>query len=323
MHSHRNIHTLIQFHIKLYIDAGGEWMGGFVQAELKPGFNAKKDVKDTILNIYYTCGSKMHHSYKPLMFYVENDHQINNCWGRSKLFKIQHCEKYNWKFKIECIVSIPFTKCINPKVVPKRRQLQILDFPGFKTLNPAKKRKIELDLNKSRPYKGVSSIKDEWSISKRHMLYGINIISDKLGERFGKAKAKDLFDIYPTDDCFSSDKNYQRDCKFHITFEMDYFSSKYDDPDYWKDKCAWCFPPYHRKTIVDAINSFPRRKMKGYVFTPYEKGQTWIAQTQKICEAYCIMPKRLKSPIQLNPDPYFCYFDSILFYFDFSKKKQP
>ena len=168
------------------------------------------------------------------------------------------------------------------------------------------------NVNQARSYKKYLTINDEHWIQTNHMMHGIKKITEIL-------KKSEMFDFLPTIDCFASQENYQRQCKNYITKEMDYFSPIYNDPKYWNDKVAWCFTPYIRKMTVDAINSFRNRKIKGYVFSPYEQNQTWIGQTQRICEAYFIMPKRKKSIFQTDIE-WNCYFDSILFYFDYQKK---
>ena len=167
------------------------------------------------------------------------------------------------------------------------------------------------NMNKGRPYKKYLTINDEHWIQRNHMMHGIERITQLL-------KQSDMFDFLPNIDCFASKHNYQRQCKHYITKEMDYFSEMYNATQYWSDKVVWCFTPYIRKIIVDTINSFRKRKIKGYVFSPYEQDQTWIGQTQRICDAYCIMPKRNKSIYEIDA-VWNCYFDSILFYFNFQK----
>ena len=196
-------------------------------------------------------------------------------------------------------------------LIKKKRELRQQSLFRWISTDKNESMNKNINTNVARPYKKYLTIKDEYSISEMQMMHGIKIITDRLG-------SKDMFNYIPNIDCFSSNINYQRKCKWHITKDMDYFSIQYNETNYWIDKIAWCFTPYIRKIIVDTINSFRKRKIRGFVFAPYEKNQSWIGQTQRICEAYCIIPKKKKDIFETETE-WFCYFDSILFYFNYQK----
>ena len=134
-----------------------------------------------------------------------------------------------------------------------------------------------------------------------------------------------LFPLLPTIDCFASKRNYQTLCKKYITQKDNFFSSSYDSTDFWKNEVAWCFPPYNRKTIVDCVNLFKTRKMKGYVCMIHRRwqGHEYIGQTQSICLEYICMKGRDKKDDIFVADQYQVYnkiaFDTIIFYFDYQK----
>ena len=88
---------------------------------------------------------------------------------------------------------------------------------------------------------------------------------------------------------------------------------------------AWCFPPYIRKVIVDCINSFKRRRMRGYICVPYEKrpDNNWISETQRICKQYIAMKGRnTRKDIFISDPSIFkqrCAFDIFVFFFDYQQ----
>ena len=172
---------------------------------------------------------------------------------------------------------------------------------------------------KRRPYKDFY-IRDDTKFPSNQLDEVIKRFSDKLG-------MKTLFDLIPTIDCFSSHKNYQRICKYHITEKDNFFSTKYDNIDFWQIHIAWCFPPYHRKTIVDCINIFKKRKMRGYICVPFERkiDNQYIGETQRICKHYITIKGRDRTNDIFIADrseiTQKCSFDTIIFYFDYHQKE--
>jgi len=282
------------------------------------------------LQVIWKCNGKTMEQICPIRTYIEPD--SNKALGFHTLFKKTDVEEAKGRFKIKCIILPPLIhhhkdsnqenknkrqqqKSAHQKD-RKRRQQSILDFGSFEKAN--KKRKINNNetVVRQRKYKNYF-IRDDVRFPAQQLTEALNRFSDKLGRTT-------LFDLIPNIDCFSADNNYQKICKERITEEQDYFSFKYENIDFWKNKIAWCFPPYHRKTIVDCINSFKRRKMKGYVCIPYDRNMEFIGQAQRICKEYIGMKARTKKKdsmyiVDKSDIMTRCPFETMIFYFDYQE----
>ena len=313
------------------------------------------------LQVIWKCGQQTKEQICSIRKYIEPD--ANKALGFHTLFTKKHVEKCKFLFKVTCIIisskaynnndeeklTQSNRSCNNNnnnnknqnknklnknnnnnKNIRKRHRLQtILDCVDFgKANNHVKRHKSNVNNNnknnhykknviQSRPFRNFF-IRDDYRLPSAQLDEIVKIIGAKL-------ELTELFDIIPNIDCFSSHANYQRICKYHITKTDDFFSNRYEDINYWKDKVVWCFPPYVRKTIVDCINSFPRRMIKGYVCVPYERKSDlkYIGDSQRLCKEYIIMKGRDsrqdlyvadRSEIQRSG------YDMIIFYFDYSKK---
>lgn len=288
------------------------------------------------LQVTWECNGEIMQQTCSIQRYIEPD--ANKALGFHTLFKKQFVHKAKGLFKIQCEILSPMIiednrkeeeeltqstrECINHTEknikLKKKRKIQGKIENYFKS-NKRRKLNPHYKEVKSRPYKNYF-IKDDVRFPKQQLDVAIRRISDKLG-------TTTLFDLIPTIDCFSSNNNHQSICKEYITKEQDYFCDKYENSDYWKNKIAWCFPPYHRKTIVDCINSFKRRKIKGYICIPYERKMEFIGQTQRICKEYIGMKARNRK----EEDVYIadksniiqrCSFETMIFYFDYQETER-
>lgn len=287
------------------------------------------------LQVIWHCNGKKMQQTCSIRMYIEPD--TNKALGFHTLFKKTHVEQAKGRFKIECNILPPLLNNnnnnnkehrhqhnnnqeqkqsikVNKK---KRRQQTMLDFCSMEN-GTKKKRKFNdhhTTVVKQRKYKNYF-IRDDVRFPAQQLTEALNRFSEKLG-------TATLFGLIPNIDCFSSDKNFQRICKQHITKEQDYFSFQYDNIDFWKNKIAWCFPPYHRKTIVDCINSFKTRKMKGYVCIPYDRKMEFIGQAQRICKEYIGMKATSrKDKIYIVDGSNLiqrCSFETMIFYFDYQE----
>lgn len=296
------------------------FMASDVQVELLSNKICHDEYKCKKLTVIWKCGNKTQSQTLSLSKYIKNQ---NKALGFHSLFTIKNAVENKWKFKVVLIVtniqSSSSTNAIVKKNKHKLRNLKnqtIFECLGIKN-NKIGQTKTSKYINIARPYKHYLTIKDETRISGYQLKLAITKVCNKL-------KKETLFDIgIPTIDCFASDTNYQTMCSQYITKKDDYFSLKYDDISFWHGQIAWCFPPYHRKTIVDTINSFKKRRMKGYVFVPWEKNQTWIGQTQRIAVEFCFIkgtPHRndifVADKTILKQQ---CWFDAIIFYFNYQQ----
>lgn len=269
------------------------------------------------LRVVWECNGQTMKQTCSIRQYIEPD--ANKSLGFHTLFKKRDVQLAKGRIKVTCsilpalLLKDDMEKNGKKWVRQKKRQRQqsMLDFVVTKT----KKRKLNKGIVKKRKYKNYF-IRDDVQFPALQLTEALKRFSNKLGKIT-------LFDLIPSIDCFSSDDNYQRICKEYITEEQDYFSDKYEDIDFWKNKTAWCFPPYHRKTIVDCINSFKRRKMKGYVCIPYDRNMTFIAQTQRICKEYIGMRGRDKKHSMFIVDKSDimtrCPFETMIFLFDYQE----
>ena len=296
------------------------------------------------LKVVWKCKNKTMEQTCSIQRYIEPD--ANIALGFHTLFTKQHVQKAKGLFKIKCIILPPINKNNNKKEeltqssrecksnnnkndkqkkkikqqIKRKFQMKMDNYFETKMNTPNKRMKLKSDhqIIKSRPYKNYF-IPDNVRFPNQQLLEAITRISDKLG-------TTTLFDLLPTIDGFSSNNNHQNICKEYITKEQDYFSDKYENTHYWKDKIAWCFPPYHRKTIVDCINSFKRRKIKGYICVPYERKMEFIGQTQRICKEYIGMKARNRKEELYIADKsniiQRCSFETMIFYFDYQETER-
>ena len=189
----------------------------------------------------------------------------------------------------------------------KKKQLTLFDMQKKNNINN-KKTNDNNDKNKKK------KPQTNWRFRSDAVFDAISEICDDLGK-------DTMFGMIPTIDCYSSDGF----CAKNIPKKDDFFSSKYDDPSKWKGAVAWCNPPHIKKIMVDTINAFERRKMRGFVAVPYYrpghamyKSQNWLFQTQRFkCKSYINMKGKGGSQIYLRP--YACPFDTVLLYFDFQQ----
>jgi len=305
------------------------------------------------LQIQWKCNDEHNQQTCSIQRYIEPD--TDKALGFHTLFEKEHVKKAKGLFKIKCIILPPRSKqdsiiineekeeltqstrgckidkdkdegnnnnnCNNNNKQQSRKRKLQMKIDNYMQNEKSKRRKVNNHNNKrikSRPYKNYF-IKDDVRFPREQLMEAIKRISNKLG-------TNTLFDLIPTIDCFSSNNNYQNICKEYITEEQDYFSDKYENTHYWKDKIAWCFPPYHRKTIVDCINSFKRRKIKGYICVPYERKMEFIGQTQRICKEYIGMKARNRKEELYIADKsniiQRCSFETMIFYFDYQETER-
>lgn len=168
------------------------------------------------------------------------------------------------------------------------------------------------EMDQDRPYKKYLTISDKYSYAFNHIMYGVKQIANII-----HPNSNDLFDFIPNIDCFASANNHK--CSLYITIKDNFFSYIYQDKQYWNNKIAWCTPPYNRKIIVDTMNLFKTRNMKGYVMIPYDENQLWMQQAKRISHAWYKIGKRVRTPFQSTPLPWYCWFETIIFYFNYQK----
>ena len=171
----------------------------------------------------------------------------------------------------------PNTNTAPPNTNIKKRNIRKItldDYPGWKR---HKTNNVNQEIVR----------KTSWKFSDNTINTIIWQISDKLGH------TNDSFGFIPTIDCFSfSDKYAQTLCKQRILNDEDFFwTSKYEKSSYWASHIAWCNPPKERKMIVDCINIFRSRKIKGYICIPNWDGANWnrskwLLDAKKMCKTY-------------------------------------
>lgn len=210
---------------------------------------------------------------------------------------------------------------------PRKRSLQLIVRNGYIMNGGRKRKKIKSgSINRNnfeeediqyRPYKHYGRISDEHRYSENHMMYAVDNIMERLQLLGELSSHEPKFDFIPSIDCFATKTNRNEKLPFYITKETDFFSPIYNDPTYWKDHIAWCCPPYQRKMIVDTLNLFKPRQMKGYVMVPFEVTQSWIVDAKRMCKAWHVIRKRKRTILDAAPLPWTCWFDTIVFYFNF------
>ena len=180
-----------------------------------------------------------------------------------------------------------------------------------------KKRKINNGAN-NKPKKW--NLRDDWKLSSSKLSEAIEVFSNRL-------RMDTTFDLLPTIDCFATDKNYQVTCKHYITENDNFFSVKYDAPEFWKDEVAWCFPPHNRKTITDCMDAFRPRKMRGYVCVslyrnskyPQQK-ESWWANAKRLAVKYINLQGINENDNERYKSNGRCPFDFVIFYFDYQNQ---
>ena len=189
----------------------------------------------------------------------------------------------------------------------KKKQLTLFDMPTI-NINDNNEKTNNNDLPNKKKTPTI------WKFRRDAVFDAISEICDDLGR-------ENMFGMIPTIDCYSSDAF----CARNITKKDNFFSSKHDDPSKWEDEVAWCNPPHIKKIMVDTINAFERRKMRGFVSVPYYssehalyKSQNWLFQTLRFkCKSYINIKGKGGSQIYLRR--YACPFDTIVLYFDFQQ----
>lgn len=164
-------------------------------------------------------------------------------------------------------------------------QIKIYDCPAVKRL-------------KMHTHQQKHQARKDWKLKPDHLKSAVREISDYLGH-------DTLLKLLPTIDCFPGlDNNenitYQTICDQYISEKNGFFSSKYDLSAFWMHHVAWCNPANEKKIIVDTMNLFRKRRMKGYVCVPiwkHEKQKSymhqekyrWIAVAKRKCKTYCVL----------------------------------
>ncbi len=303
-----DIHALIYFYppkkfgIKNYIASD-------VQLQIQSKQFKYND--DDIIEVIWKCGDlEKSQSYSIRQHIEPNSHKAI---GIHALFTKQHVNMYQHIIKINCSINRISSSSSSSSSVKKRKQMTLFDYPPFK--------KMKINTSKETTKK-FEFLKD-WRLPSNKLKIYIAMISDNL-------EIDDLFDLLPTIDCFSTETNYQKICTQYITKKENFFDPKYDDIEFWTKhvcnlynlcnldnlynlyilcKVAWCNPPCNKKIIIDCINKFKIRRIKGYVCIPKKYNwfnEPWIYNTKKLCKTYIIV-----EPLQTKYK-----FEVAIFYFE-------
>ena len=186
----------------------------------------------------------------------------------------------------------------------KKKQLTLFDILNKNNNN----NKTTSNSNHNKPKKPQTI----WKFRRDPVFDAISTICDNLGR-------ENMFGMIPTIDCYCSDAF----CAKNIPKKDNFFSSKYNDPSKWEDEVAWCNPPHIKKIMVDTINAFEKRKMRGFVSVPYYppehaqyKSQNWLFNTLRFkCKSYVNIKGKGGTEIYLRPHA--CPFETTILYFDF------
>lgn len=159
---------------------------------------------------------------------------------------------------------------------------------------------------------------NELSVHQHKVLYKTNcmILLDK----------DKLSDVLPTIDCYPN-KARIRQALCHKSISGSFLDERYDRQEIWEKEIGWAIPSVNKDAIIDTINKFQERAMKGYVVVGtgfYSNscedniwvlsGQQFWAKIQKKC-VFCLhVPAYLHAKDTENNK-----FHSNIFYFNFQK----
>ena len=95
-----------------------------------------------------------------------------------------------------------------------------------------------------------------------------------------------MCEVVPTIDCFAqNDKCRQRLCQSRV--KGNFFDQRYDDIKMWEKEIAWANPPVDKCVIIDTVNKYEFRKMRGYIVvatglkTNNHEDNIWIMSNQR------------------------------------------
>ncbi len=97
-------------------------------------------------------------------------------------------------------------------------------------------------------------------------------------------------------------------CKEHISAEQNFFSTRFDEIKFWSAQVAWAYPPFDRKMIMDVLQRFRVRKMRGYLCVLNHKRchrEAWCEQLRRE-SAECVTMRMCN---QRSKDALILYYD--------------